>query len=54
MPERNLVSWKAMILGYARNGDCRKALKLMYRMRAEGFVVDDYILATVLTACGGI
>ncbi|XP_004505335.1 pentatricopeptide repeat-containing protein At4g18520, chloroplastic isoform X2 [Cicer arietinum] len=54
MPERNLVSWKAMILGYARNGHCRKALKLMYRMRAEGFVVDDYILATVLTACGGI
>ncbi|AES90055.1 PPR containing plant-like protein [Medicago truncatula] len=54
MPERNLVSWKAMILGYARNGHCRKALQLMYRMRAEGFVVDDYILTTVLTACGGI
>ncbi|CAI8617444.1 unnamed protein product [Vicia faba] len=54
MPERNLVSWKAMILGYARNGHSNKALKLMYRMRAEGFVVDDYIFSTVLTACGGI
>ncbi|XP_028758842.1 pentatricopeptide repeat-containing protein At4g18520, chloroplastic isoform X2 [Neltuma alba] len=54
MPERNLVSWKAMIMGYARNGHCREALKLMYRMRAEGFEVDDYILATVLTTCGDI
>ncbi|KAK4278749.1 hypothetical protein QN277_016551 [Acacia crassicarpa] len=54
MPERNLVSWKSMIMGYARNGLCREALKLMYRMQAEGFEVDDYILATVLTTCGDI
>ncbi|XP_024931414.2 pentatricopeptide repeat-containing protein At4g18520, chloroplastic-like [Ziziphus jujuba] len=54
MPERNLVSWKAMIVGYAKNGLCQEALRLMYRMQAEGFEVDDYILATVLTACGGV
>lgn len=54
MPERNLVSWKSMIVGYARNGLCREALKLMYRMQAEGFEVDDYILTTVLTACGDV
>ncbi|XVE60422.1 hypothetical protein DITRI_Ditri05aG0127400 [Diplodiscus trichospermus] len=54
MPERNLVSWKAMIMGYARNGLCQEALQLMYRMEAEGFEVDDYILATVLSACGDI
>nr|XP_043616886.1 pentatricopeptide repeat-containing protein At4g18520, chloroplastic-like [Erigeron canadensis] len=52
MPEKNLVSWKAMIVGYAKNGLCREAMKLMYRMEAEGIEVDDYILATVLTACG--
>ncbi|KAI3680276.1 hypothetical protein L2E82_50501 [Cichorium intybus] len=52
MPEKNLVSWKAMIVGYAKNGMCREAMKLMYRMEAEGIEVDDYILATVLTACG--
>lgn len=52
MPEKNLVSWKAMIIGYAKNGLCREAMKLMYRMEAEGIDVDDYILATVLTACG--
>ncbi|KAI3761761.1 hypothetical protein L1987_52183 [Smallanthus sonchifolius] len=52
MPEKNLVSWKAMIVGYAKNGLCREAMKLMYQMEAEGIEVDDYILATVLTACG--
>ncbi|CAN4104210.1 unnamed protein product [Withania somnifera] len=52
MPERNLVSWKAMIVAYAKNGCCGEALKLMYRMQVEGIEVDDYILATVLTACG--
>ncbi|XP_076947854.1 pentatricopeptide repeat-containing protein At4g18520, chloroplastic-like [Bidens hawaiensis] len=52
MPEKNLVSWKAMIVGYAKNGLCREAMKLMYQMEAEGIEVDDYILATVLSACG--
>ncbi|KAK6152115.1 hypothetical protein DH2020_014750 [Rehmannia glutinosa] len=52
MPERNLVSWTAMIVAYAKNGLCGEALKLMYRMQAEGIEVDDYILSTVLTACG--
>ncbi|XP_020238337.1 pentatricopeptide repeat-containing protein At4g18520, chloroplastic [Cajanus cajan] len=54
MPERNLVSWESMILAYARNGHTREALKLMRRMQVEGFVVGDYIHATVLTACGGV
>lgn len=54
MPERNLFTWKSMIVGYARNGLCQEALKLMYRMQAEGFEVDDYILMTVYNACGDI
>ncbi|KAJ8772245.1 hypothetical protein K2173_027422 [Erythroxylum novogranatense] len=54
MPNRNLASWKAMIMGYAKNGRCREALKLMYRMQAEGVEVDDYIFATVLGACGNL
>ncbi|KAL6317679.1 hypothetical protein AAG906_030433 [Vitis piasezkii] len=44
----------AMIVGYARNGLCGEALKLMYRMQAEGIEVDDYILTTVLSACGDV
>ncbi|XP_077214079.1 pentatricopeptide repeat-containing protein At4g18520, chloroplastic-like [Tasmannia lanceolata] len=54
MPERNLVSWKVMIIGYARNGLCKEALQLMYRMQAEGIKVDDFILTTVLSACGDV
>lgn len=52
MKERNLVSWKAMILCYARNGQCKEALQIMYRMKAEGVEIDDYIHSTVLSACG--
>ncbi|KAF4358247.1 hypothetical protein G4B88_030551 [Cannabis sativa] len=54
MPEKNFVAWKSMIMGYARNGFCNEALKLMYRMRAEGFEVDDYVRTTVLAACGDV
>ncbi|XP_010529188.1 PREDICTED: pentatricopeptide repeat-containing protein At4g18520 [Tarenaya hassleriana] len=54
MPEKNLVSWKAMVMGYARNGFCQEALKLMYRMQAEGFKVDDYIFTTIISTCGDI
>ncbi|KAK7251960.1 hypothetical protein RIF29_35593 [Crotalaria pallida] len=35
MPKRNLVSWKAMILGYARNGHRREALKLMIEWKLK-------------------
>ncbi|WCJ44548.1 Pentatricopeptide repeat (PPR) superfamily protein [Euphorbia peplus] len=54
MPERNLISWKTMILSYARNGLCQEAFKLMYRMKAEGIKVDDYILSSVMGACGDV
>nr|GEV07724.1 transcription termination factor MTEF1, chloroplastic-like isoform X1 [Tanacetum cinerariifolium] len=37
MPEKNLVSWKAMVVEYAKNGLCNEAMKLMYRMESEGF-----------------
>ncbi|XP_065847859.1 pentatricopeptide repeat-containing protein At4g18520, chloroplastic [Euphorbia lathyris] len=54
MPERNLISWKTMILSYARNGLCQEAFKLMYRMQAEGIKVDDFILSSVMGACGDV
>ncbi|GAV59306.1 PPR domain-containing protein/PPR_2 domain-containing protein [Cephalotus follicularis] len=52
MEEKNLVSWRSMIMGYTRNGLYQEALRLMYQMQAEGFKVDDYTFATVLSACG--
>ncbi|KAK9751194.1 hypothetical protein RND81_02G249200 [Saponaria officinalis] len=54
MPERNLVSWRSMIVGYARNGQCCDALKLIYQMREEGITVDDHIVTAVLSACGDV
>ncbi|XP_048503231.1 pentatricopeptide repeat-containing protein At4g18520, chloroplastic [Beta vulgaris subsp. vulgaris] len=54
MKEKNLVSWRSMIVGYATNGYCREALKLMYQMQAEGLQVDEYIVSTVLSACGDV
>ncbi|XP_021723046.1 pentatricopeptide repeat-containing protein At4g18520, chloroplastic-like [Chenopodium quinoa] len=54
MKEKNLVSWRSMIVGYAMNGYCREALQLMYQMQEEGLQVDDYTVTTVLSACGGV
>ncbi|XP_068642954.1 pentatricopeptide repeat-containing protein At4g18520, chloroplastic [Aristolochia californica] len=54
MPERNIVVWKTMIIGYARNSMCKEALQLLYRMQAEGVKMDDFTVATVLSACGDV
>ncbi|KAL6868173.1 hypothetical protein ACP4OV_015018 [Aristida adscensionis] len=54
MPEHNLVTWKVMIAGFAQNGLCEEALKYMYLMQQEGYVVDDFMLSTVLTSCGNL
>ncbi|KAL4279898.1 hypothetical protein GQ457_03G034060 [Hibiscus cannabinus] len=54
MPERNLASWEGHDNGLCKEGLGQEALQLMYRMEAEGLEVDDYILTTVLRACGDI
>lgn len=53
MPERNVVTWRTMVLGCAKNGFCKEGLKLMYRMKDQGFAIDDYVLSTVIDSCGG-
>ncbi|KAL4197584.1 hypothetical protein AMTRI_Chr04g188980 [Amborella trichopoda] len=52
MEERNVVSWKVMMMGYARNGLFKEAMKLLYRMKEEGVEVDEFVMTTVLNACG--
>ncbi|RCV43505.1 hypothetical protein SETIT_9G299200v2 [Setaria italica] len=54
MPEHNLVTWKVMIAGFTQNGLSEEALKYMYLMQQEGYVVDDFVLSTVLTSCGDL
>ncbi|KAJ1275941.1 hypothetical protein BS78_05G175200 [Paspalum vaginatum] len=57
MPQRNIVSWNAMIGGYAHIGDARSALAVFDDMITGGETAPNYItLVNVLTACsrGGL
>ncbi|CAL5209681.1 unnamed protein product [Lathyrus oleraceus] len=53
MPERNLVTWNAMIGGYAHQGDVDMALRLFKDMTLGGHgIAPSYVtLVSVLSAC---
>ncbi|XP_057862807.2 pentatricopeptide repeat-containing protein At1g56690, mitochondrial [Cryptomeria japonica] len=51
MPNKNLISWNAMIAGYAQNGFCMDALKLFQLMKYSGTSPDYISLTSVLFAC---
>ncbi|WOK95275.1 hypothetical protein Cni_G03982 [Canna indica] len=53
MPERNIVSWTAMISGYSQNGRRSQALELFVEMLGTGLLPNEYTLATALTSCTG-
>ncbi|KAF6162250.1 hypothetical protein GIB67_008379 [Kingdonia uniflora] len=56
MPERDLVSWNIMIIGFAVHGYAKLALNLFKKMKILGFVLDDITFVGVLSACnhGGL
>eukprot|EP01018_Ginkgo_biloba_P009691 Gb_04616 [translate_table: standard] len=49
--ERDLVSWNAMIAGYAQHGQCEGALKLFCQMQLAGMKPDRFTFASVLRVC---
>ncbi|KHN08393.1 Pentatricopeptide repeat-containing protein [Glycine soja] len=51
MPERNAVSWSAMMAAYSRVSDFKEVLALFTEMQNEGTEPNESILVTVLTAC---
>ncbi|CAD6223883.1 unnamed protein product [Miscanthus lutarioriparius] len=51
MVGRNVVSWNSMISGYAQAGDTREACALFGEMRRQGFLEDEFTLASLLLAC---
>lgn len=51
MSHRNLISWSAMISGYAQFGNHLLALELFSRMQ---LVPNDYIFASALSACASL
>ncbi|CAD6336283.1 unnamed protein product [Miscanthus lutarioriparius] len=53
MPERNVVSWTAMISGYSQNERPDEAWELFIMMLRAGCEPNEFTLASVLTSCTG-
>eukprot|EP01018_Ginkgo_biloba_P011240 Gb_08862 [translate_table: standard] len=51
MPGKNVVSWNALIAGYAQNGDASESLTLFHQMQQAGMMPDHVTVASVLRAC---
>ncbi|CAL9123728.1 unnamed protein product [Musa textilis] len=53
MPEPNVVSWNAVVAGYARAGDAKAAFHVSRRMEREGVMLDEATFASLLTLLEG-
>lgn len=53
MPERNVVSWTAMISGYSQRGFAFEALDLFVQMLRSGTEPNEFTFATILPSCIG-
>ncbi|XP_057863265.2 pentatricopeptide repeat-containing protein At4g02750 [Cryptomeria japonica] len=51
MPERNVISWTAMVAGYAQNGLVEKALETFNQMQLAGVSPNSTTFVCVLFAC---
>ena len=51
LPVRGVVSWCALISGYAREGDFRRVRDMFTRMQHEGLSPDEVTFLCVLNAC---
>ncbi|KAL1202475.1 putative pentatricopeptide repeat-containing protein [Cardamine amara subsp. amara] len=52
MPERNVVSWTALMSGHVLNGDLKGSLSLFTEMGRQGVYPNEFTLSTNLKACG--
>ncbi|CAN4120781.1 unnamed protein product [Withania somnifera] len=53
MPQRNVVSWTALISGYSQKGYVSQAIHLFLHMLTSGMAPNEFTFATVLTLCSG-
>ncbi|CAK9262806.1 unnamed protein product [Sphagnum jensenii] len=51
MPTHNVISWNALLGGYAITGRGKEALQQFEQMRQEGVAVDSVTFIALLTAC---
>jgi pentatricopeptide repeat protein len=54
MPSRDVVSWNAIILGYVKCGQGKKALELFRQMQCESVVPSPVTFMGVLNACASV
>ncbi|KAI8563004.1 hypothetical protein RHMOL_Rhmol03G0080200 [Rhododendron molle] len=54
MPERGLITWNAMISGYAQNGLATQVLELYHEMESLGICPDPVALVGVLSSCANL
>ncbi|XP_024535548.1 pentatricopeptide repeat-containing protein At3g09040, mitochondrial-like [Selaginella moellendorffii] len=54
MVRHDVVSWTALLLGYAENGGEELALELFTSMKAKRYTPDARTFVAVLTACSGL
>lgn len=51
MPERNMVSWNAMIAAHSQNGSSKDALQLFEQMQQEGIMPNKVTFVSTLELC---
>eukprot|EP01018_Ginkgo_biloba_P013032 Gb_17734 [translate_table: standard] len=54
MPERDTVSWSAMVAGCAQNGHDEESLKILCQMLRTGIQPNQFTFASALGACGSM
>lgn len=54
MPEKGLISWNAMVSGYAQNGLATNVLELYHNMKSQGVQPDPVTLVGVLSSCANL
>ncbi|XP_020700766.1 pentatricopeptide repeat-containing protein At3g53360, mitochondrial-like isoform X2 [Dendrobium catenatum] len=50
----NLVSWSSLISGHCQFGEHEEALRIFSRARRQGVMINEFVLASVLSACSGL
>lgn len=53
LPQRSVVTWSAMIAGYAQSGQSEAALELFNELQQSGVVPNDVTFASLVKACSG-
>ncbi|KAI5076871.1 hypothetical protein GOP47_0008936 [Adiantum capillus-veneris] len=51
LPDRNVISWTALIIGYTQDNCGEEALRCFEQMQLEGFSPDEFTFACAIKAC---